>query len=177
MAATVMITPEPTGAGSCKTPHGLEGDGPAGEDQQQGVAQGRQHRRLAEAVGAPPARRPVRPAPRQPGRAARHGQAQDIRQIMPGVGQQGGRIRDQARAELAEHEGQIDHQADGVAPVAGVHRSMGVTHARGDGGDCAMRMPMAVIIMIVPMIGGWSCSCEAFMARLYAFCDNGQAGT
>ena len=65
---------------------GFEGDGPAGEDQQQGVGEGGQHRGLAVAIGL--ARSAC--APRQPGRTAGHGQAHHIGQIVPRIGHQGG---------------------------------------------------------------------------------------
>ncbi|GLK49152.1 hypothetical protein GCM10017620_21250 [Brevundimonas intermedia] len=63
---------------------------------------------------------------------------------MPGVGHQGGGIRDQARAELADDESQIDHQADGVAPVAGVHRPVSVA--------VSVVMPMAMVMMAMVVI-------------------------
>ncbi|MNQ54184.1 hypothetical protein D3C85_682470 [compost metagenome] len=65
-------------------PHGLKGNGATGEDQQQGVAQGRQHCRLAKAVGPLGPRR----APRQPGRAPGHGQPQNVRQVVARIGHQ-----------------------------------------------------------------------------------------
>ncbi len=132
--------------------HGLEGDGPAGENQQQRIAQGRQNRRLAEPIGPPTARRPMRPAPRQPGRAARHGQAQHVRQIMSRIGQQRRGIRNQARAELARHEQQIDHQADSVAPVAGIHRAMAVSAMPVTVTVMTVRMAVTMIRMVVVMI-------------------------
>ncbi|MNL20176.1 hypothetical protein D3C87_1414110 [compost metagenome] len=136
-----------------QTAHGLEGDGPAGEDQQQGVAQGRQHRRLAEAIGALGPRRPVPSPARQPGRAAGHGQPQNVRQVVPRIGHQGRRIGPEARPELADHKGQVDDQANGVAPVARVHRPMMV--AADPVGMAAMimtRMIVAAVQMVVCVI-------------------------
>jgi hypothetical protein len=119
------------------TAHRLEGDGSAGEDQQKRIAQGGQHGGLAVSIGALGPRR----APRQPGRAPGHGQAQDVGQVVTRIGHQGRRIGPESGPELAGHEGQVDDQADSIAPVAGVHRSMMVP---------ADPMRMAVV-MSMPM--------------------------
>ena len=94
----------------------------------------------------------MRPAPRQPGCPARHGQTQDIGQIMPGVGQQGGGIRHQPGPELAGHEDQIDHQPDRIAPVAGVDRPVAVA-AMAMAVTMRVRMAVSMIGVIVAMVG------------------------
>ena len=126
------------GRGLGQALRGLQGDGSAGEDQQQGVGQGGQHRGLAIAVGATGAGVPAR----QPGGAPGHGQAQHIGQIVPRVGHQGGRAAPHPRAELDADEGQVDDQADGVAPVAGVDRAVVM----------AMTVRVAVTLIVVAMV-------------------------
>lgn len=117
---------------------GLDGDGPAREDQQDAVAQRRQHRRLAVAVGAPPRRR----APGQPGGAAGQTQAQHIGQVVAGICHQGRRLRDQAIAELDDDEDQISDQPDPIAPVVG-RRGVVMTLAM------AVIMVMRVVVIVV----------------------------
>ncbi|MNN66851.1 hypothetical protein D3C81_1824500 [compost metagenome] len=62
---------------------------------------------------------------------------------MARIGHQGRRIGPEARPELADHEGQIDDQADGVAPVAGVHRPMMMA---ADAVRMAVVMPVPVAV-------------------------------
>ncbi len=102
------------GGGRAQALDGFPGDEAAGEHQDHRVGQSRQHRGLAEAVGAPGPRRP----PRQPGRPARHGQRQHVGKIVPGVGQQGHGVAEDPRAALDQHEAAVEGHADQPAPVA-----------------------------------------------------------
>jgi hypothetical protein len=62
---------------------------------------------------------------------------------MTGVGQQCRGTRENARDGFANHEGQIDHQADPITPVAGIDRPVAV--------PMPAVMVMAVVRVIVAM--------------------------
>jgi hypothetical protein len=64
---------------------------------------------------------------------------------MTGVGQQCRGTRENARDGFANHEGQIDHQADPITPVAGIDRPVAVPM------PVVMVMVMAVVRVIVAM--------------------------
>ncbi|MNJ24439.1 hypothetical protein D3C77_188590 [compost metagenome] len=92
------------------------------------------------------------PPPRQPGRAAGHGQAQHVRQVVAGVGHQGGGVGQKPGRELADDEGQVDDQADGVAPVAGIGRAVMVMAAQSMAVAMRMAVSMGMTVVVVSVI-------------------------
>jgi len=100
---------------------------------------------------------------------------------MAGVGQKRRGIRDQPGREFADHKGQIDRQADGVAPVSCVHGAMGVPVAVMVMMTYPVRVVMAVVrmIMVVIMVvvdgGAFGLGCHG--SRLYANSANSEAAT
>ena len=73
------------------------------------------------------------------------GQAQDVGQIVPGVGHQGGGLGEPPGAELDRHEGQVDAQPDQIAPVARIGRAVMMA-------VMTVRMVVAVMIVRVPHV-------------------------
>ena len=79
-------------------------DGAGSEHQQKAIDEGGEDRGLAEPVGAMLAAGPAR----QPGGAAGQGQAQNVRQVVARVGEQGGGVGEIASDGFRQHKGQIE---------------------------------------------------------------------
>ncbi|GAA0198141.1 hypothetical protein GCM10010203_56460 [Actinomadura yumaensis] len=100
---------------------------------------------------------------------------------MAGVGQESGGIRDQPGREFADHKGQIDRQADGVAPVSCVHGAMGVPVAVMVMMTSPVRVVMTVVrmimVVIMVVVGGGAFGLGCHGSRLYANSANSEAAT
>ena len=116
-----------TGCGIEQPVDRLDQDRARGDQQQPGVGQRGEHRAGLVAVGEARVGRPRGHHRGAPGDQ----QAEHVRQVVPGVGEQRHRARQQAERRLDQHEGRIEHDADGER-VAEIGRSRG--RVRGCGG-------------------------------------------
>jgi hypothetical protein len=121
---------------------GLPGDGADRDQQQDRVGQRGQDGALAQAVGAARARRALGQDDRAPGQD----QAQDVRQVVAGVGQQGHGARVEADRHLGGDEDRVQGHADGEGPAHVLGRMVMAA------GPMAMAVPMAVAMAMILMI-------------------------
>jgi hypothetical protein len=112
IAATIITGPVWIGSGIGEAAHRLPGDGPDRDQQHHGVGQRGQDRALAQAVGVAPGRGLLGQDHRAPG----HEQAQHVRKVVAGVGQQGQRMGHQPGDGLGRHEADVQGRADREGP-------------------------------------------------------------
>ena len=109
-----------------QAPDRLDGDPGGDREEREPVDEGGEHGEAVEAVGAPPVGRAPRDARREPGQRQRG----EVRQHVPGVGEQRQRARDDAADRLGDHEAAGQQRDDAEPPLlAGtrmVVRVMGV---------------------------------------------------
>ncbi len=118
--------------------HRSEDDRADGDQQDDGVEERHQDRGTAQPVGIATARA----APRQRDRAPRGGEAQDIAEIVAGIGQKRDRMGDETKQRLDADKGEIERDADGK-------NHGGVARERTGVVMMAVVMAMAAVVMAV----------------------------
>ena len=139
-SATQMTVISATGSGLPRRCTASQTMAPTASSSSAGVGQRHQDRAALQPVGV--ARR--RATLDQRRRAPRHHQAQNVAQIVAGVGQQGERVGDDAIGRLDDDEADIEGDADGKGAVV-VRRPVAVRMTMG----VAVRLAGRVIVVVV----------------------------